>query len=144
MRLLVVEERACSPKPRRRAADAGFAVDLSLDGTDALDSFAVTTYDVGCSTGTCQAYTLETCATGRPRQPRKPHPGCHAAADVDDRVRGWARSRYIPGKHSRSRSWWRRVPNASRGRHRCTGRGPPDLTVDLRGEPCSVMVGRCC
>src|SRR5215468_7216673 len=47
VRLLVVEDEAVLARNLADGLrDAGFAVDVALDGTDAVDKVAVTTYDV--------------------------------------------------------------------------------------------------
>ena len=68
MRVLVAEDfevlaRSIGTGLRRE----GMAVDVVLDGDDALEHLAVTRYDVWCLTGICPVCTATRSAAGSPR-----------------------------------------------------------------------------
>jgi DNA-binding response OmpR family regulator len=90
MRLLVVEDEVVLARNLADGLrDAGFAVDLSLDGTDALDKLAVTTYDVVVLDRDLPGvHGDDVCRSLAGRQPRSRILMLTAAADVDDRVAG--------------------------------------------------------
>jgi DNA-binding response OmpR family regulator len=90
MRLLVVEDEVVLARNLADGLrDAGFAVDLSLDGTDALDKLAVTTYDVVVLDRDLPGvHGDDVCRSLIGRQPRSRILMLTAAADVDDRVAG--------------------------------------------------------
>jgi DNA-binding response OmpR family regulator len=90
MRLLVVEDEVVLARNLADGLrDAGFAVDLSLDGTDALDKLAVTTYDVVVLDRDLPGvHGDDVCRSLAGRQPRSRVLMLTAAADVDDRVAG--------------------------------------------------------
>ena len=90
MRLLVVEDEAVLARNLADGLrDAGFAVDVALDGVDALVKVAVTTYDVVVLDRDLPgASGDEVCRTLVGSRPRSRILMLTAAAEVDDRVAG--------------------------------------------------------
>ncbi|WP_328521228.1 response regulator transcription factor [Kribbella sp. NBC_00359] len=90
MRLLVVEDEAVLARNLADGLrDAGFAVDVALDGTDALDEVAVTTYDVVVLDRDLPGVPGdEVCRTLVDSRPRSRILMLTAASEVDDRVAG--------------------------------------------------------
>ena len=90
MRLLVVEDEAVLARNLADGLrDAGFAVDVALDGTDALDKVAVTTYDVVVLDRDLPGVPGdEVCRTLVDSRPRSRILMLTAASEVDDRVAG--------------------------------------------------------
>ena len=90
MRLLVVEDEAVLARNLADGLrDAGFAVDVSLDGADALDKVAVTAYDVVVLDRDLPGvHGDDVCRSLAGRRPRSRILMLTAAADVDDRIAG--------------------------------------------------------
>jgi len=90
VRLLVVEDEAVLARNLADGLrDAGFAVDVALDGTDALDKVAVTTYDVVVLDRDLPGVPGdEVCRTLVDSRPRSRILMLTAASEVDDRVAG--------------------------------------------------------
>ncbi|HZX08368.1 response regulator transcription factor [Kribbella sp.] len=90
MRLLVVEDEAVLARNVADGLrDAGFAVDIAPDGTDALDKLAVTTYDVVVLDRDLPGVPGdEVCRTLVGSRPRSRILMLTAAAEVDDRISG--------------------------------------------------------
>jgi DNA-binding response OmpR family regulator len=88
--LLVVEDEAVLARNLADGLrDAGFAVDVALDGTDALDKVAVTTYDVVVLDRDLPGVPGdEVCRTLVDGRPRSRILMLTAASEVDDRVAG--------------------------------------------------------
>ncbi len=90
MRLLVVEDEVVLARNVADGLrDAGFAVDVSLDGADALDKLAVTSYDVVVLDRDLPGvHGDDVCRSLADRDPRSRILMLTAATEVDDRVEG--------------------------------------------------------
>ncbi|NUR98506.1 MAG: response regulator transcription factor [Kribbellaceae bacterium] len=90
MRLLVVEDEVVLARNLADGLrDAGFAVDVALDGTDALDKVALTTYDVVVLDRDLPGvHGDDVCRRLVGSRPRSRILMLTAAAEVDDRVTG--------------------------------------------------------
>lgn len=90
MRLLVVEDEAVLARNLADGLrDAGFAVDVALDGRDAVDKVAVTTYDVVVLDRDLPGVPGdEVCRTLVDSRPRSRILMLTAASEVDDRIAG--------------------------------------------------------
>jgi DNA-binding response OmpR family regulator len=90
VRLLVVEDEAVLARNLADGLrDAGFAVDVALDGRDAVDKVAVTTYDVVVLDRDLPGVPGdEVCRTLVDSRPRTRILMLTAASEVDDRIAG--------------------------------------------------------
>jgi len=90
VRLLVVEDEAVLARNLADGLrDAGFAVDVALDGRDAVDKVAVTTYDVVVLDRDLPGVPGdEVCRTLVDSRPRSRILMLTAASEVDDRIAG--------------------------------------------------------
>jgi len=138
-------EKRLAREPRDGLRDAGFAWDLSRSTVRTrAGKLPSRTYDGGCSDRDLPGvHGDDVCP-----QPGRPATASRilmppAAADVDDRVARLGSCDDTWESHSRSR-----IGGAGSNRSRRSPIGAPVVATGIsrstwRGEPCSVMVGRC-